>query len=345
MAVTYTTATGTSVQTATTFATPEIKEFYEMELLARALPELFHCSFAKQGRIPERAGGLIEWRKFKSLSAATTPLVEGVTPASTAPDIGYVTATPKWYGSAIRGSDVFAMTAIDDIWAEYSTVLGEQAADTADQLCRDLMVASGTAQIVGQTARGSITESDVLTADELLKAWATLKAQNARGFDFIGGRYAVLIHSYAWKDLMRDPEFRNAIQEAAPRSDEHPLFTGEVHDFMGMTFFITSNAKLFANEGSGSTVDVYITLVLARDAFGIAGIGSAWFDMELGMGGTGERVMPVQLIVKPVGSGGPIDDPLDQVGSIGWKASQEEIELDANWAIRIEHACSMGTNV
>lgn len=343
MAVTYTTATGTSVQTAATFATPEIKEYYEMELLARAFPELYHSSFTKIGKIPERAGGLIEWRKVKSLNVATTPLVEGVTPASVGPDIGYVRTEPLWYGSFIRASDVFLMTAIDDVWDEYSTVLGEQAGETADVLCRDLMVASGTAQIVGQTARGSITAADTLTADELLKAWATLKAQNARGFDFIDGRFAVIIHSYAWKDLLRDAEFKNAIQQAAPRSDEHPLFTGEVFDFMGLRFFISSNAKLFAD--AAGTVDVYITLVIGRDSIGLAGIGNAFFNMELGMGGTGERVMPVQLIVKPVGSGGPVDDPLDQVGSIGWKASQQEVELDANWMVRIEHACSMGTNV
>lgn len=344
MAVTYTTAIGTSVQTASTFATPEIKTYYEMTLLDRALPELYHCTFAKPGRIPERGGGTIEWRKFNSLSVATTPITEGVTPASTAPNIGYLTATPDWYGSYIRHSDVFEMTAIDDILEEYSEVLGEQAGDTADQLSRALYIASGTEQLAdGVAALSSVAASNTLDGDEMAKAWATLKAQNARGWDFLDGRYAVIIHPYSWKDLLRDAEFRNAVQEAKDRGDEHPLFTGEVFDYLGMRFFVTSNAYCNTNAGSGSTVDVYYTLVIARDAFGIAGIGAAWFNMEMGMGGTGERVMPVELIVKDVTSGGA-DNPLNQRGSIGWKASQGEIELDSNWCVRIEHACSMGAN-
>ncbi|NIN70259.1 MAG: N4-gp56 family major capsid protein [Anaerolineae bacterium] len=342
MGVTYTTASTGSVQTASDFATPEIKTFYEMELLDRALPELYHCSFTKAGRIPERAGGTIEWRKAKALPVATTPIVEGVTPESTAGDWGYVTATPNWYGSYIRHSDVLQLTAIDDVVLEDSQRLGEQAGDTADQLTRDLMVASGTEQVVGQSLITDITANDTLTADALLQAWATLKAQGARGFDFIGNRLAVILHSFAWKDLMRDPEFRNAIQEAGVRSDDHPLFTGDVWDFMNMRFFITSNAKVGVDAGS-STVDVYYTLVIARDAIGISGIGSAWFDMQLGMGGTGNRIMPVELIAKQVDSGG-VENALNQRGSIGWKASQEEVELDANWLVRIEHACSMGAN-
>jgi N4-gp56 family major capsid protein len=340
MAVTSTTGVAGQVQTAATFATPEIKTFYDLQLLLRALPELVHCSFARPGNLPERAGGTIEWRKASSLSAATTALTEGVTPASTAGDWGYVNLTPAWYGAFIRHSDVFILTAIDNIIAEDSGRLGEQAGNTADQLCRDLMITGGTAQIVGQTVNTSITDSDNLTADELLKAWATLKANNARGWDFLDGRYAVVLHAYAWKDLMRDAEFRNAIQEAAVRSDDHPLFTGEIWDFMGMRFFITSNAKMTADGGSGA-VDLYYTLVLARDAFGIGGIANMLPNMELGMGGTGESIRPVELIFTQPGGPG---DELKQRSSIGWKFSQQEVELDANWCIRIEHSCSMGSN-
>lgn len=343
MSTTDTSAVTSAVQTAGTFATPEIKTFYERELLSVALAEFYHCSFGLPGRIPEGAGGTLEWRIFQALSAATTPLTEAVTPASTAPDIGYVNVTPSWYGSFIQHSDVFKLTAIDPIVKMYSRRLGEQAGLTADTLTRDLMCAEGTAQIADSTgSRGSLTSSNLLDADELLEAWATLKANDAKGFDFLDGRYAVILHPYAFKDLMRDPEFKNTLTQAKPRSDDHPIFRGEVPDWMGMRFFMTSNAKYIADAGDTYT-DVYFTLVIAREAIGVGGIGSFWFDMQMGMGGTGNEIMPVDLMVVPAEQPSK-SDPLGQRGTIGWKASQEEVELNANWMVRIEHACDMGTN-
>lgn len=336
------TGTAGAVQVGSMFSSTEIKVYYLMALLERALPRLYHCSFAQKADIPERAGDTVEWRRFAALTAATTALTPGVTPASEATSVTTVTATPSWYGSYIRFSQEFKLTAIDNIFEEYSVMLGEQAGDTADQLARALYVASGTAQIVGQSARGSLTSSDTMTGSQMAKAYATLLAGNARPFEEIDGRYPVIMHPHVWYDLQESADFRNAYQQAKPRSPDHPIFTGEMYDYMGMRIFVTSNGKIWTDGGSGS-VDAYGTLVIGRNAFGIAGIGATTFDVELGGGGTGSPPMPVEMKSHPIGV--PSDsDPLGQRGSVGWIASQEETELNSAFAIRLESASSMGSN-
>jgi len=221
-------------------------------------------------------------------------------------------------------------------------MLGEQAGDTADQLARTLYVASGTAQIVGQSTIGALTASDTITGSQMAKAYATLLAANARPFDDIDGMYPVIMHPHVWYDLQESADFRNAYQQAVPRSPDHPIFTGQMYDYMGLRIFVTSNANILT-DGGLSTVDAYYTLVLGRNAFGITGIGASTFDMELGGGGTGSPPMPVEMKDHPVGI--PSDSaPLGQRGSVGWIASQEEKELNSAFCVRIECASSMGSN-
>jgi N4-gp56 family major capsid protein len=338
-----TTDSGTAgaVQISTAFSTTEIKTYYLLSLLERLLPSLYHCAMAQKASIPERAGGTVEWRKFAALSVATTALTPGVTPASEATSVSNITATPSWYGSYIRYSDEFKMTAIDDILDEYVEMLGEQAGDTSDQLARALMVASGTAQIVGQSARTSLTSSNVMTARQLVKAYATLLANNAKPMREFDDMFPVIMHPHVWYDLTSDPEFHNAYQQAQPRSPDHPLFTGKMYDYCQMRIFLSSNAYIETDGGDGTT-DAYLTMVFGRNAFGIAGIGQTTFDSPAGAGGTDNAPMPVEMkFHNPEPSS---SDPLGQRGSVGWIGTQEEVELNANCMIRIESASSIGSN-
>ena len=320
------------------------KTWYEPMLLDRAIAQYYHCNLCQPSTVPAQEGGTIDWRKFPALAAATTPLVSGVTPAALATSVTNLTATPLQYGAYIRHSDLLQLQAIDNVTAEYAEMLGENAGLTADTLCRDLMNASGTVQYADNVgAIGSIAATNILDGEEITKAWATLVNANARGWEFLDGRFAVVTSAFGWEDLINSASFRNAAQEALPRSEDHPFFNGEVFDYMRCRFFVTSQAGMGANLGSGGTVDVYYTMVIARQAFGIGGIGDQWIRMELGMGGTGNPPMPVTLINKPLGTGGP-EDPLNQRASIGWKGMQQEKELDATLAIRIDHACSSGAN-
>ena len=51
---------------------------------------------------------------------------------------------------------------------------------------------------------------------------------------------------------------------------------------------------------------------------------------------TGKQVKPLQVIIKPLGSGGT-EDPLDQRGSAGWKATLDTEILQSSWIRNLYH--------
>ena len=58
----------------------EMKTYYSNYLIDNAKPELVHDQFAQKHPIPKNGGKTIEFRKYKALQKALTPLTEGVTP-------------------------------------------------------------------------------------------------------------------------------------------------------------------------------------------------------------------------------------------------------------------------
>lgn len=78
---------------------------------------------------------------------------------------------------------------------------------------------------------------------------------------------------------------------------------GEIGKMREVRFIETTNAKIFANAGTGS-INLYCTIILGANAYGITRI-------------SGEAV---KNIIKPLGSAGTAD-PLNQRATSGWKAT------------------------
>jgi N4-gp56 family major capsid protein len=85
-------------------------------------------------------------------------------------------------------------------------------------------------------------------------------------------------------------------------------------------FIETTNAKVKTGAGTGS-IDVYCTLILAANAYGISRV-------------SGEAM---KNIVKPLGSAGSAD-PLDQRATSGWKATFVAKILNEDFLTRVESA-------
>ena len=297
----------------------EIKTFYDRTLLQRALPRLVHAQFGQQRTLRRANGKTIEFRRFDSLPPATTPLTEGTPPAGQSLSVTALTAAIAQYGDVVYGTDLLDLTAIDPILTETSELLGEQAGDTIDQVVRDVLVTGTNVQYAnGRASRTAIVAGDVLTVAEIKKAVRTLKRVNARpvaGGDFIG-----IVHPDAAYDLMNDTEWVSANQYAGSQR----IFAGEIGRIHGVRFIETTNAKVWPGAGGGTPpVDVYATLILGADAYGV-------INLE------GQNL---QTIFKPVGSGGTAD-PLDQKWSMGWKAAFAAKILNDNFLVRIEHTVS-----
>jgi len=80
----------------------EVNNFYDRTLLTRALPLLVHTRWAQIRDIPRNAGTkTIKFRRYANLTAATTPLSEGVTPEGSQLSVTDITATVAQYGRGI----------------------------------------------------------------------------------------------------------------------------------------------------------------------------------------------------------------------------------------------------
>jgi N4-gp56 family major capsid protein len=298
------------------------KTYYERVLLERLQATYAHGRYAQGGKvkeIPGQAGKTIEWRRWGSLTAATTPLTEGTTPAGNNHSISVVTATPAQFGAYTVYSDALELTAIDPILEEMAAVFGEQAGDTLDQVCRDVLAAGSAIQYADSVgARGSVGIANKLNADEILLAVRTLEGANVPKIpDEFGGSYVAFVSEKSVYDLRNDPLWVATSQYAGSARIE----SGELGRIHGVRFIMTTNAKKFTGEGALG-IDVHATIVIGKDAYGIAAL-------------SGQSM--VEFYVKPVGSSGSAD-PLNQRGSVGWKVSEKTAILNNSRLIRIEHA-------
>lgn len=310
----------------------EMKTFYDRMLLERTVPNLVHAKFGQTKRIPANGGRIIEWRKFSALSTATTPLIEG-TLYSDLKDITVtaITGTVSQYGDAVGFSDLVSTVAIDPILAETTKILAEQAAQTIDELVRDVLVAGTTVEYANAAAnRAAVAAGDDFAqmdgaggtqaggslADLRLIA-LTLELNRARK---IGGYWQVITHPRVMFDIQASTEWR----EAQLYNQTNRIFDGSVGEIYGMKFWVTDVAKVFTAAGAGS-INVYSMLVFGQDAFGI---------VEL----SGHNL---QTIYKPLGSAGT-SDPLNQQQTMGWKATFGTKILQQAFMLRYE--CSVSTD-
>lgn len=82
---------------------------------------------------------------------------------------------------------------------------------------------------------------------------------------------------------------------------------------------VADNAVIYPGEGGAKGRDVYSTLIIGADAYGVT---------EINGGG-------LQHIIKQLGSAGTAD-PLNQRATVGWKATKVAERLVENYMVRIE---------
>ena len=290
--------------------THEMKIFYSDYLIDSAHPRLVHDQFGQKHPIPKNGGKTIQFRKYSPLPKMLTPLTEGVTPDGQSLTVTTIEASIQQYGGYITISDVLQLTAVDNNMMQATKLLGNQAGATLDTITREVL--NGGTNVIysgGVTSREAV--ADVLTVADIKKAARALKVQNA---DKIGDSFVAIIHPDVTYDLTNDPDWKAPHQYV----DTENMYTGEIGKIAGVRFVETTEAKIWANAGSGGK-SVYSTLVLADNAYGITDVAG---------GG-------LRHIVKQLGSAGT-SDPLDQRASVGWKAMRVAERLVEQFMVRIE---------
>lgn len=301
------------------------KEYYDKKLLMRALPELALPMFGQQRNIPKRGGNSVSYRRYNTLSTATTALTEGVTPTADAISSTEVTKTVAQYGNYVEVSDQLDMMGIDPVISEMTEVLGENGGQSIEEIIRAELVTGTNVIYATGSSRGGISASNPLTTDLVRKAVKTLHASDAKPHrgtrNQMGhaGMYVGYTHPNTWYDMLGGTDVENTFQY----SDPEKFYTLNLEELQGVAFAVSTKAPVFAGEGSGGA-DVYGTFIFGKEAYGVVNVAN-----------TGKY----QTIVKNLGSGGTAD-PLDQRATIGWKSLQAPKILNNNFMVRIETGTS-----
>ncbi len=320
-----------TMKTTTGSLSPELRTFYDRNLLMRLMPRLVWALWGQPKQMPSREGQTVNFRRFSALAAATTPLSEGVTPAGNSITVAEFTATPVQYGDFVEVSDYLDFTAPDPVFLETTDLLGEQAADTIDQLTRDVLLAGTTVQYAnGRVSRVTVAAGDILNDTEIYKVVRTmqtnkvspitqiLNASTGVGTKPIAGGYVAIISPAVLYSLKTQTGTKFIpVHEYGSREALLPFEVGALDE---VRFVLSNNPTVYSAAGAGSPgIDVHSTLVMGANFYGL--------------------IMPqgVTTIVKPFGSSGTAD-PLDQRQTVGWKMLYTAVILQQLAGVRIEHA-------
>jgi len=276
--------------------TVEDQTFYNTALLKRFLPKLSFYADAKKKKIPKGKGTSIEWRKFKSLTPAKTPLSEGITPNGSKTEIIAITAKLQQYGDYIVTSDVYNTQSKDPVLTENAQLLGEQAGLTVNSIMADeLSKGTSVRYAGGKTSTEDLTDADVLTGKLVKMIARDLAANNVPKFD--DGYYHATITPEQAYNLKNDTEKGGWI-DANMYNNRMALIKNELGCYGGFRFIESTEAP---KKLDGA---VHCGIFYGKDTYGVPEIGA-------------DASHP-KLIVKPLGSAGTTD-PLNQRSSTGWK--------------------------
>ena len=289
---------------------PELKAFYDTELLENARAELFYAQFAKRQPLPKNHKGQVEWRKWNTFDRAAK-LTEGVIPTGQKFGVTTVTGAVDQYGTYTAITDKLELRAYDDVILGATEEMGASAAETQEKLIRDALLlgtnvlycdnvtlatgAVGTTPTQCSEMEASATQMSLLTPAMINKAVTILKKNRAPR---INGRYYAVIHPSVAHDLRQSEGWIEAHKYAAPEE----LFNGEIGELHGVRFIENVFAPVlggtdYQNKAGSKT---YATYFFGKDAFGI-------IDPEGGA---------LEMIIHDKGE---IGGPLNQFSTIGYK--------------------------
>lgn len=308
------------------------------KMLTRALPNLVIEKFGETYVMPNKMTKTAKFRRYNALSLATTPLVEGVTPAGKKVTVTDVTANLEQYGDFVPFSDVIQDTHEDPYLAQVSEVLGEQAAQTIETIRYNILKAGTNVQYANGSARSDVNTPISLTLQRACTR--ALKRQNAAYITSVVGStpafntepveagFVALCHTDCENDIRNMDGF---IPTKNYNSATKP-YPGEIGAVEDVRYIRSTLFTAFADAGgakgamistTGTSADVYPVLYLAARAYGIVPLKGK------------DSLTP--MIVNPKPAPG---DPLGQRGTAGWKTMQTAVILNDAWMVRGEVAAT-----
>lgn len=327
--------------TGTSQVAVNIQNYYDRNLLERAVPSLIHGKYCQIRPLPQNSGTRINFRRYNSLAANTTKLQEGVTPTGKQASTTDIYATVSQYGDFIIYTDWLTMTSLDPSLLEFTDILGEQMGLTSDTLDRDMMVTGTTVRLANAVSARTdivttVSTTDIKSVIRMLELANTAKISKAIQ---AGAKIATVsvpkgFRAITHTSMRQDYEALAGFTKAQDYASQQNVPETEIGTYGNVRVETTTNAKIWADGGgalgatglvstSDSQVDVYSTLIFGKNAVGTT-------PLQKGN---------IKNIVKNVGSSG-VEDALDQRGSSGWKMAKVTKILQEDFMGRVEHGCT-----
>ena len=312
-------------------------------MLSHAEPVLVLQKFGTPKEMPMNTANQVKFRRPIPFAAATTPLVEGVTPTAQKMLYEDVPATMRQYGRPIEITDVVQDLAEDPVLKDASMLAGEQAALTLEMVTFGVIKAGTSVVYTNGSARTSVNTPISLNKQRAITR--ALKAQKAKKLTTILGSstkyatqaieasYIALAHTDMEADIRGLPGFI-PVASYGSRAPVAPEEIGAVEDCRyvlspelepwddGGGAFAGSGTNMVTT--SGTSADVYPILYVGREAYGLIPL-------------KGKRAI-TPMVINP----GTISksDPLGQRGYVSWKVYYTCVILNENWMQRMESAAT-----
>jgi N4-gp56 family major capsid protein len=306
------------------------------EMLRHAEPKLVLSKIGLSKPVPRNMASSAKFRRPKPFAVTTIPLAEGVTPTPQKLQYEDVSVALKQFGNVVEISDFLEATSEDPVMQDATTLIGQQAAATAEQVAygatrggTNVFYANGASRAAVNTALSLSKQRAVTTA---------LKRQHA---DFIS------------QIMDSTPDYDKRNVEASYIAVGHTDLESSIRDLAGFVpvakygkrqlvsdmeigtvesvrYVLTPDLAPFTDAGgakgammstSGTSADVYPILFFGRDAFAVVPL-------------KGENAMtPMVVKAKPAAS-----DPLAQRNYVGYKFVFASVILNELWMGRLEVA-------
>ncbi|MFQ2043042.1 N4-gp56 family major capsid protein [Aeromonas sp. s11] len=319
---------------------PRVGIIAEVKMLEHAEPILVLQKFGDPKPQPKNKGQTVKFCRPVPFAPATTPLTEGVTPASKKMAYQDVTVGMSQYGDWCEITDVIADTHEDPVLQDVQMLLGEQAGETFELLTWGVISGGTNVIYANGSARNGVNTA--ISLNKLRLAARSLKKQRAKKITKIlapsvnvatkpvEAAFVVVAHTDCDSDIRGLAGFKS-VAEYGTRQPLCPEEIGSVEEFRFVLSPVLASlpdaggAKGSMVSTGGTSADVYPMVVLAQNAFGIVPLK--------GNGGPGSIVPMILNPNTPRGG-----DPLGQRGSASWKSWFTAVRLNELWLTRIEVA-------
>jgi N4-gp56 family major capsid protein len=326
---------------------PDVTQtYFDTALLMNSEYYLFHSRWASKKGLKKRQGKNIIFRRYALFAIALGALNEGEPPAGKSLVNTDFQAALAQYGDFAALTDFAEFTQQDEVLNATVDKLGKQAGYTMDSVDRDVAVA-GTGNVIFANGTVRTSVSTIVDGNDLDRLIRSMQSSGARmmikGTAAQSGEgtyptmpgYPCIVSPFIYYDLQNLSGWRSVETYKSGGG----TFDGEVGRYKNLVFFVApdadnlgAGAKIFSSGGAASTsvtntsgtADVHILMCYGEEGF---------TQVPLDGESTG-------TIMKPVGSAGAAD-PLNQIGTAGWKNTSARLRTNESWLGRVECAVSL----